>query len=219
MPQLMCVPCVLQVSRAFTFKQQCQRSDSTLRSFFLEMSKSPENEANIAIDLDAVREMEDVKNVVTGIASDASSDMSSGISSCLSTDVSTGLPSGALSSTISNTENLIKMEQNQSIDVSYESQSEVENLDDKCLLIVHSVPANIMAAELSNQIDTTEVISTNEGDYITTADIIDGSHSHNGGPTMPTGHMYTDLKSGLTIDDSILNDDDLDGDIMTDHFG
>lgn len=33
LPELMCVPCVLQVSRAFTFKQQCQRSDQTLRSF------------------------------------------------------------------------------------------------------------------------------------------------------------------------------------------
>lgn len=28
----MCVPCVLQVSRAFTFKQQCQRSDQSLKS-------------------------------------------------------------------------------------------------------------------------------------------------------------------------------------------
>lgn len=28
----MCVPCVLQVSRAFTFKQQCQRSDQSLRA-------------------------------------------------------------------------------------------------------------------------------------------------------------------------------------------
>lgn len=30
----MCVPCVLQVSRSFTFKQQCQRSDATLRTFY-----------------------------------------------------------------------------------------------------------------------------------------------------------------------------------------
>lgn len=29
----MCVQCVLQVSRAFTFKQQCQRSDATLRLY------------------------------------------------------------------------------------------------------------------------------------------------------------------------------------------
>lgn len=32
LPDFMCVPCVLQVSRAFTFKQQCQRSDQSLRA-------------------------------------------------------------------------------------------------------------------------------------------------------------------------------------------
>lgn len=30
----MCVPCVLQVSRAFNFKKQCQRSDQQLRQYF-----------------------------------------------------------------------------------------------------------------------------------------------------------------------------------------
>lgn len=39
LPELMCVPCVLQVSRAFTFKQQCRRSDQTLRSFLVELEK------------------------------------------------------------------------------------------------------------------------------------------------------------------------------------
>lgn len=39
LPELMCVPCVLQVSRAFTFKQQCQRSDQTLRSY---LGQTPE---------------------------------------------------------------------------------------------------------------------------------------------------------------------------------
>lgn len=231
LPQLMCVPCVLQVSRAFTFKQQCQRSDSTLRSFFLEMSKSPENEGNMAIDLDAVREMDDVKDVDVDAVRNVSADLSSSIPLPLSTNLSTGIPSGASRSTISNTENRIKIEHNQSIDVSFESHSDVENIDNKCLLIVHSVPTNIMTSELSNQIDlssntdvcigmeTQEVISPNEGDYITASDIIDGSHSHNGGPTMPTEHMYTDLKSGLTIDDNMLNDDDIDADILTDHFG
>lgn len=34
LPEKMCVQCVLQVSRAFTFKQQCERSDTTLRSYF-----------------------------------------------------------------------------------------------------------------------------------------------------------------------------------------
>lgn len=33
-PELMCVQCVLQVSRAFTFKKLCQRSDETLRILF-----------------------------------------------------------------------------------------------------------------------------------------------------------------------------------------
>lgn len=39
LPELMCVPCVLQVSRAFTFKQQCRRSDQTLKSFLVELEK------------------------------------------------------------------------------------------------------------------------------------------------------------------------------------
>lgn len=40
LPQLMCVPCVLQVSRAFTFKQVCQRSDHTLRIYLQGLEKS-----------------------------------------------------------------------------------------------------------------------------------------------------------------------------------
>lgn len=43
LPQLMCVPCVLQVSRAFTFKQLCQRSDQTLRTFYREIEKCMAN--------------------------------------------------------------------------------------------------------------------------------------------------------------------------------
>lgn len=36
----MCVQCVLQVSRAFTFKQQCERSDTTLRTYFQNIQDS-----------------------------------------------------------------------------------------------------------------------------------------------------------------------------------
>lgn len=32
LPGMMCVPCVLQVSRAYTFRQKCRRSDETLQS-------------------------------------------------------------------------------------------------------------------------------------------------------------------------------------------
>lgn len=40
LPEKMCVQCVLQVSRAFTFKQQCERSDTTLRSYFQSIQDS-----------------------------------------------------------------------------------------------------------------------------------------------------------------------------------
>lgn len=46
----MCVPCVLQVSRAFTFKQQCQRSDQTLRSYLGEIDKIDEDSIVDVID-------------------------------------------------------------------------------------------------------------------------------------------------------------------------
>lgn len=44
LPELMCVPCVLQVSRAFTFKQQCRRSNQTLRSFNDDIEKMTESD-------------------------------------------------------------------------------------------------------------------------------------------------------------------------------
>lgn len=46
LPELMCVPCVLQVSRAFTFKQQCQRSDQTLRSYLGQIGKNDSENNN-----------------------------------------------------------------------------------------------------------------------------------------------------------------------------
>ncbi|XP_055302231.1 zinc finger protein 583-like [Sitodiplosis mosellana] len=43
LPKLMCVPCVLQVSRAFTFKQQCRRSDQSLKSFLGKLPPASDN--------------------------------------------------------------------------------------------------------------------------------------------------------------------------------
>lgn len=40
LPEKMCVQCVLQVSRAFTFKQQCERSDTTLRTYYQSIQES-----------------------------------------------------------------------------------------------------------------------------------------------------------------------------------
>lgn len=61
LPELMCVPCVLQVSRAFTFKQQCRRSDQNLRSFLVEIEKlsASDNDNRNEIDVsDATNEQE-----------------------------------------------------------------------------------------------------------------------------------------------------------------
>lgn len=52
MPELMCVPCVLQVSRAFTFKQQCQRSEQTLKLFLEQNHKC--NDSNICNNENAI---------------------------------------------------------------------------------------------------------------------------------------------------------------------
>lgn len=59
LPELMCVPCVLQVSRAFTFKQQCRRSDQTLRSFLGEVADN-NNVENVEANTVEQSKIEDV---------------------------------------------------------------------------------------------------------------------------------------------------------------
>lgn len=41
LPETLCVQCVLQVSRAFNFKQVCQRSDASLREAYLKSIAAP----------------------------------------------------------------------------------------------------------------------------------------------------------------------------------
>lgn len=63
----MCVPCVLQVSRAFTFKQQCQRSDQTLRSYLGQIdSENAGFQANYkSIEANSIADVNDMqRNVV-----------------------------------------------------------------------------------------------------------------------------------------------------------
>lgn len=48
MPGMMCVPCVLQVSRAYTFRQKCRRSDETLQSLLVASKISTEKEIPIS---------------------------------------------------------------------------------------------------------------------------------------------------------------------------
>ena len=53
----MCVQCVLQVSRAFTFKQLCQRSDATLRLYFAQFNQTVEENDETAIDSDLLNNL------------------------------------------------------------------------------------------------------------------------------------------------------------------
>lgn len=132
LPQLMCVPCVLQVSRAFNFKKQCQRSDQKLRECrqcadksLADSAKSHEIETEIAsnvepfalIDVPCDGEAEivtesDIENVVTAFEESQTSD---------------------------------------SYDLHFSDESEQDNNNSKCLLIVPS-DAELDADQLVEQI-------------------------------------------------------------------
>lgn len=66
LPALMCVPCVLQVSRAFTFKQQCQRSDQTLKSYLesqiINLNQADNNNTQNPFKSDGSHDVEEVIN-------------------------------------------------------------------------------------------------------------------------------------------------------------
>lgn len=47
LPELMCISCVLQVSRAYTFRQKCRRSDETLQSLLNEVKLTTQSISKI----------------------------------------------------------------------------------------------------------------------------------------------------------------------------
>lgn len=51
LPDLMCVQCVLSVSRAFTFKQQCEKNDKGMRQY---IAKQLENSAAVIVEEEVV---------------------------------------------------------------------------------------------------------------------------------------------------------------------
>lgn len=55
LPQQMCVRCVLQVSRAFTFRQQCERSDNILRLYLSQEINKQINEAEESIKNESIK--------------------------------------------------------------------------------------------------------------------------------------------------------------------
>lgn len=56
MPKSLCVPCVLQVSRAFTFKQQCRRSDQLLR-------RALEKHKSILLEIDSTQTNQQIQQI------------------------------------------------------------------------------------------------------------------------------------------------------------
>lgn len=64
----MCVPCVLQVSRAFTFKQQCQRSDQSLKSLLGKLPPISDNgEINLEVNSDKQSKIEDANMQIVAL--------------------------------------------------------------------------------------------------------------------------------------------------------
>lgn len=184
LPQMMCVPCVLQVSRAFTFKQQCQRSDSTLRTFFQEMEKSNDDAANLAIDLNAVRAIQSPKEMLNTVECNATVVLDSG---------------GQIE---------------QVDDVAFNEAPDGDNLDEKCLLIVHSVPSTLMASDLSGSMDLedTDGMSSVHDTFISVSDLIEEEQhvleAHNG-------------EAGVIVEeiDNDMDEQHLDVDLIAEHFG
>lgn len=191
LPQMMCVPCVLQVSRAFTFKQQCQRSDTTLRTFFQEMEKSSNDVANLAIDLNAVRAIETPKELL---------------------DVVEGNVIGVTDST---NQMEIEMVPEQIDTVKFDNSSpEMDNLQEKCLLIVHSVPQTLMADNITGSMNLEDEngISSTDGTFVSTNDLIEEEQQDLDGNSASAGIMVEEM-------DNEMADQQLNIELMTDQFG
>lgn len=55
LPELMCISCVLQVSRAYTFRQKCRRSDETLQTLLNEVKLTAQSISQVkAINIEEI---------------------------------------------------------------------------------------------------------------------------------------------------------------------
>lgn len=146
LPQLMCVPCVLQVSRAFTFKQVCQRSDQTLRSYLEGVEKSLAEERNTE-STDAANDEQPAQNIDHDPHIAVNGDT-------FATNESISRLSTADETT---TCVLHELQQTETFAVQYAPDNELDNNNlDKCLMIVSS--------------DLVEHIKLNESDAVDMVD-------------------------------------------------
>lgn len=143
LPKVMCVQCVLQVSRAFTFKQQCQRSDTRLRDFV-------RNKEQEDIQAEAVAITQ--RTILTSITDNA---LVKNESSPIYTTTSIGHSQNSLVVTTPNsivqTLNMTHPELNQPLHVQFQDP----NNGEKCVLIVHNMAmldaatCNVIGQEMS----------------------------------------------------------------------
>lgn len=129
----MCVPCVLQVSRAFTFKQVCQRSDQTLR-LYLQGIENSLAETSRRDDVD-VKDAFSVQNANddhrTALYDDETNKT---IATDKSVDAMKSESGPTTSSVLHN-----NLQQTQSFNVQYSPDTELDNNNlDKCLMMVSS---------------------------------------------------------------------------------
>lgn len=157
----MCVPCVLQVSRAFTFKQQCQRSDQTLRSFYrvIEKTASNHNENSTC---------ESGMHSTTLQDNDTDSDCNT-IPDAVEDNV-------LLKSSMTSTETTSDIESSQTFEVQYPNSNQLDSNNlDKCLLIVHTVPCDLDPDQLVEEISLTDSnvanqIKSEDAQFISSSD-------------------------------------------------
>lgn len=142
----MCVQCVLQVSRAFTFKQQCQRSDTRLRDFV----RNKEQEE--------IRQTQTVTiTQPTILTSSTDNALIKNVTSPIYTTTSIGHTSQnslvvtAPTSSMVQTLNMTHSELNQPLHVQFQDP----NNGEKCVLIVHNMAmldaatCNVIGQEMS----------------------------------------------------------------------
>lgn len=164
----MCVPCVLQVSRAFTFKQLCQRSDQTLRTFYREiencMSNSQQSDSLQETKAIVVNKTSENNVSLMEIVSKSITPVPTSITEPLSTSTTSSLPS------LNDNKLNINNSDNQSFDIQFQSLNNIgdENLN-KCFLIVNNESAELTNSALDAQVnvsdnDIVSLISTTASD-------------------------------------------------------
>lgn len=201
LPQLMCVPCVLQVSRAFTFKQVCQRSDQTLRIYLQGLEKS-------------LAEKQSTGNVTDETGTQPVQNINDNHRSALTRETFATNESISSVSSVGETTTSVShdMQPTEMFAVQYTPDNELDNNNlEKCLMIVSSDLVEHIKLDESDEVD----IDNDDMSFQSTNGLLDSSiiasvHSVH---TMQQNALSTvdshDLKNLTTTNPIERNDNDL----------